>query len=217
MYNPAYQPFEHSFVIAESSCPEQYATEAEKPECVDEELAAIRRVLQRLTTTRVLNPTDAEDLVQDTLLTLITKYPAELEKGLLVWSLGILRKKVGNYYRRAQRFTYFSEQDASMQQSIREVSLDTSPESGLFHAELDRLVEKSLEQLPLSQRKAIKMLIAGFDSGEIAEFFHPERYQNVINHIHRGRKRLAKELAKYGYGPEAKVGLHGMKRCRSRK
>jgi hypothetical protein len=36
---------------------------------------------------------------------------------------------------------------------------------------------------------------------------HPERYQNVINRLHRGRKALAKELAKYGYGPCAKKGL----------
>jgi len=204
----------HCFVIAESTCIEAYIAHAGKLELADEEIAAIRAVLQKLTTTRIINPTDAEDLVQDTLLTLITKHPVELEKGLLVWSLGVLRKKVGNYYRKTHRFTCFSEQEKSTLQSIREFAAEASPEARLFHDELRRLVDQTLEQLPPSQRKAIELLIAGFDSGEIAELLVPERYQNVINHIHRGRKKLAKELAKYGYGPDAKIAMHDMKRCR---
>jgi RNA polymerase sigma factor (sigma-70 family) len=215
--NPAYCQFGHCLIIAESPCPQEYATGKKKLECADEEIAAIRSVLQRLTTVRIINPTDAEDLVQETLLTLLTRYPEELEKGLLVWSLGILRKKVGNYYRKVQRFTYFSEQETSMQQTSRKFITETSPESGLFHDELQRLVNQVLAQFPAAQRKAIELLIAGFNSGEIAEQLIPERYQNVINHIHRGRKKLAKELAKYGYGPNAKDGMHGMKRCRVRK
>ena len=70
----------------------------------DQEIASIRNVLHRLTALRVMNAEDAEDLVQDTFLTMAMKCPEiELEKGLLIWSMGILRKKVGNYYRKAQR------------------------------------------------------------------------------------------------------------------
>jgi len=29
---------------------------------------------------------------------------------------------------------------------------------------------------------------------------HFEKYQNVINKIYRGRHKLARELARYGYG-----------------
>jgi len=218
VHNPAYcQPGYH-LVIAERSCFEEYETGAERAEFAEEEVAAIRTVLQKLTAIRIMNPTDAEDLVQETLLTMLTKYPeTELEKGLLVWSMGILRKKVGNYYRKAQRFTCFSEQEKATQQSIRGFTIATSPESRIFHDELEKLVSQALPQLPTPQRQAIELLIAGFDSGEIAQQLNPERYQNVINHIYRGRKKLAKELAKYGYGPDAKSGMRSMKRCHSRK
>jgi RNA polymerase sigma factor (sigma-70 family) len=217
VYNPVYYPFGYSFFVAEHPCPDAYASDAVKNGCGEEEIAAIRAVLHKLTSLRVVNPTDAEDLVQDTLLTLISKFPGELEKGPLVWSLGILRKKVGNYYRRTQRFTYFSEQNPSTQQSVRDFTIEASPDSAVHYAELQELVEQALESFPASQRRAIELLIAGFNPGEIAELLIPERYQNVINHIHRGRKKLAKELAKYGYGPGAKAGMHTMKRCPVRK
>src|SRR5207247_5159091 len=68
-----------------------------------EELLRIRLVLKRLTALRVKNPDDAEDLVQEALLTMTQKFPEiELHKGLMVWGMGILRKKVGNYYRRCR-------------------------------------------------------------------------------------------------------------------
>ena len=63
----------------------------------------------------------------------------------------------------------------------------------------------------------MELLLAGLEPGEIVKRLHPERYQNVINRLHRGRKKLAKELAKYGYGPHAKKGLRKMKRCRTQK
>ena len=217
MHYPAYFQSGRGFAVSESSCIEEYVSHARGLQLTDEELAAIRTVLQKLTAIRIVNPTDAEDLVQDTLLTLITKHPVELEKGPLVWSLGILRKKVGNYYRKSHRFTCFSEQEKSTLQSIREFTAETSPETRVFHDELRRLVDRTLTEFPASQRKAIELLIEGFNSGEVAEQLVPERYQNVINHIHRGRRKLAKVLARYGYGPDAKTGMHSMKQCRSRK
>lgn len=217
MSNPAYCQFDYQLFVSESSRLEEYAAGSEPSEWTNEEIAAIRAVLQRLTAIRVLNPTDAEDLVQDTLLTMLKKYPgAELEKGLLVWSMGILRKKVGNYYRKIQRFASFSEQESCTQQSIREFMATASPEAKLFHQELQQIVAETLAQFPSPQRQAIEFLIAGLDSGEIVKQLHPERYQNVINHIYRGRQKLAKELAKYGYGPHAKAGMLNMKRCRKK-
>ena len=40
----------------------------------------------------------------------------------------------------------------------------------------------------------------GSRSTRLSRALHPERYQNIVNRVHRGRKRLHKELAKYGYG-----------------
>jgi len=219
VYNLAYCQSNYGLAIAESSCLEEYgAGPEERSEWTEEEIAAIRSVLHKLTSIRILNSTDAEDLVQDTLLTMLTKHPGDaLEKGLLVWTMGILRKKVGNYYRRTNRFVGFSEQEPRLQQSIREFTAAASPESRLFHEELQHIIRQTLPQLPPPQRQAIELLIAGHDSGEIVKQLHPERYQNVINRIYRGRKKIAKELAKFGYGPDAKAGMRSMKKCRPKK
>jgi RNA polymerase sigma factor (sigma-70 family) len=204
-----------SLFVSESSPRQEYEFKQGRFEWTDEEIAAIRMVLRRLTAVRIMNSNDAEDLVQDTLLTMIMKYPERgLEKGLLVWGLGILRKKVGNYYRKAQRYASLSEQEICAGQQFQQSVLASSPEVKIFHEELQAIVDETLAQLPSSQRQAMELLIAGLDSGEIVKHLYPERYQNVINRLYRGRKRLAKELAKYGYGPNARVGINRLKRCR---
>jgi RNA polymerase sigma factor (sigma-70 family) len=218
VHNPAFLQIDFPCFISESSSLESYGIGPEHSEWSENEISAVRAVLQKLTAMRILNRTDAEDLVQDTLLTMLTKHPGcELEKGLLVWSMGILRKKLGNYYRKFQRFAPLSEQEFGAPQSARELSMAASPEAKLFHQELQDLIGGMLEQLPSAQRQPIELLIEGLDSGEIVQYLHPERYQNVINRIHRGRRKLAKELAKYGYGPDAKTGMKHMKRCRSKR
>jgi len=206
--NPAYLHIEYRPVFVSESSPRQ------KPEIgpgrcewTDDEISAIRVVLQRLTALRIPNSDDAEDLVQDTLLTMIAKGPgSELEKGPLVWSLGILRKKVGNYYRKAQRYSSLSHQESLTWQWTQQSMLESSPEGRVFHGELEEIIAETLAQLPLSQQQAMELLLAGLDPGEIARQLHPERYQNVINRLHRARKKLAKELARYGYGPGTKTG-----------
>ena len=60
-------------------------------------------------------------------------------------------------------------------------------------------------------------MIAGLNAKEITEELHPVRYQNVINRLHRGRKKLAEALAKYGYGPAAASSLRQMKPGRGQK
>jgi RNA polymerase sigma factor (sigma-70 family) len=216
--NPAYLYAEYrSLLVSEGSDLHEYELGQRRLEWVEEEIAAIRVVLQRLTAARVMNSNDAEDLVQDTLLTMIMKHPgSELEKGLLVWSMGILRKKVGNYYRRAQRYAALNPQKICARECVQQSMLTFSPEVKVFHEELQRIIDETLAQLPAPQRQAMELLIAGHDPGEIVKELYPERYQNVINRLYRGRQRLAKELAKHGYGPMAKAGLSKCVRLRQR-
>jgi len=219
VHNPPCLWLECSFFVSENSVPlENYASGPDPLEWTEEEIAAVRAVLHKLTAIRVFNATDAEDLVQETLLTMLTKRPGgELEKGLLVWSMGILRKKVGNYYRKTQRLAPFGERELLSPQAIREFMETSSPEATVFHQELQEILAESLAQLPAPQRQAIELLISGLNPGEIVRQLHPESYQNVINRIYRGRKKLAKELAKYGYGPDARAGMRQMKRCNGRR
>jgi RNA polymerase sigma factor (sigma-70 family) len=212
--NPAYIPqeYEPSFVAEKS--PLENIQKTERLELADEEIAAIRVVLQKLAILRVFNIDDVEDLVQDTLLTLIAKPPAsELEKGLLVWSLGILRNKVGNYYRKPNRHIPLDKIESSGVRWIPQPLSAASPEADASHTELRTLVCEKVSQLPSPQREVMELLVSGLESHEIVSKLHPERYQNVINWLYRGRKKIAKELARYGYGPGP---MTSMKRARGK-
>ncbi len=166
----------------------------------EDELTRIRRVLRRLTSQRVCNPEDAEDLVQETLLTMVRKAPAtDIEKGILIWSMGILRKKVGNYYRKTQRCASLEGKRNIPLDAIPGLAGMFNPESSLHHAELCDRIEEILGSLSTRERQAVDLFLSGFETHEIVALLHPERYQNVVNRLHRGRRKIAKGLAKYGY------------------
>ncbi len=169
-------------------------------EWTENELAQIRLVLRKLTAQRVDNPEDAEDLVQETLLTMIRKAPEiDIEKGMLIWAMGILRKKVGNYYRRAQRCSLL---DPQIRHELGGLRMQ-SPESSLHHAELQEVIDGVLDTFPPCERDPIDLYLAGRQTSEIVSLLHPERYQNVVNRLHRGRKKLARALARRGYARRA--------------
>ena len=166
----------------------------------DDELARIRVVFQKLTALRVQNDTDAEDLVQEALLTMIAKRPEEsLEKGLLVWGMAILRRKVGNYYRKSRRFVPFEEGDARCG-GMGLAGWTASPvESRLHLSELNSLIRRILEEFSPKERLVLELHLEGYATREIVRHLYPERYQNIANRLYRGKKRLARELRRYGY------------------
>jgi RNA polymerase sigma factor (sigma-70 family) len=212
--NPAYEDDDFPFFFVR----ENPADWPNWPALNDAEIVAIRAALHRVSIIRIINSNDAEDLVQDTLLTMIAKNPSsELEKGPLVWSMGILRKKVGNYYRRIRRYVPIEEPETPDFDGIRQSIRCDSPEAAFFHAELKQIVAESLENLPSDQRKAMELVISGLDSGEVAKELQPERYQSVITRIHRGRQKIAQDLARYGYAPGKPNKQNSYKRRSGRK
>ena len=179
----------------------------------NEDISRIRRELRKLSALRVLNAADAEDIVQDTLLTLINGSPKEcLEKGPLPWSIGILRNKIGNYYRRSRYRAKRETGETEARQELFQIGTTISPDKELLSEELQNVIDDTIERMPHARKKAMKMLIAGLKPGEIAERMLPERYQTVINHLYQGRKMLALELSRYGFN-----GMHEMKRGRGAK
>lgn len=165
----------------------------------EEELVRIRNVLRRLALLRVLHPEDAEDLVQETFLTMTLKCPQiELRRGLLVWGMGILHRKVGNYYRRGRRVLSL---EAPKVREEAEKSLRQEPEALdlLRRAEAEGLLRELIGRLPAEERVVMELVRAGLSTGQIAECLVPERYQNVVNRIHRGRRKLGRALARRGY------------------
>lgn len=174
----------------------------------NDELARIRLVLQRLTSLRIENEADAEDLVQETLLTMTQKCPESgPDKGLLIWSMGILRKKIGNYYRKARRYVPMECAETSGRARVC-----TSPELRFLQSEMAHLVRKTLHALPDRERRAMELCLAGLQAHEIVASLHPETYQNVINHLFRGRRKIAAQLASLGYA--VPVRKYRRRRCR---
>jgi RNA polymerase sigma factor (sigma-70 family) len=164
------------------------------------ELENVRLALSRLSHVRVRNREDAEDIVQETLMTLARKAPkTSLEKNLQAFGIGILRNKVGNYYRKCRRENESQVfPDRSWSSGIK-ASLTCTPEALLIHKEFRHLAENLLAEFPKTERIALEYYFAGFKTGEIALRMQPERYQNVLNRLHRGKKRLAGKLRKLGY------------------
>ena len=174
----------------------------------NEELSRIRRELCKLTAIRVLNTADAEDIVQDTLITLIHSCPREcLEKEPLAWSIGVLRNKIGNYYRKGRFRAKCETSDAELQQDTLQLKTTISPEKDLLNGELRNVIAGTVKRLPDAQKTALKMLLAGLKPREIAAKMSHEPYQTVINHLYRGRKKLAQELTRHGFS-----GMHEMRR-----
>jgi len=177
-----------------------------------EDLERIRAVLQRLTLFRVENEADAEDLVQETLLTMTVKCPASgPDKGLLIWGMGILRRKIGNYYRRVQRYVPIDGEEIDSPSRLA-----ISPERRYLQSELIGLVDRTLHDMPERQRQAMELCLAGLPAHEIADALRPERYQNVINRLFRGRRKVAAQLRAYGctaaiVPPQRKSDRRGLK------
>ena len=199
---------EHATIYKTADCSPSHRS-PERHQWTTEELSRIRIELRKLAALRVMNATDAEDIVQDTLLTLIHSCPKDgFEKGPLAWSAGILRNKIGNYYRKSRHRANYETSESESQHDPPENTAAISPESALLREELINVIYNTVERLPKAQKTAVKMLIAGLSPGEIATKMSPERYQSVINHLHRGRKAIARELAKYGVS-----GMHKMRRA----
>jgi RNA polymerase sigma factor (sigma-70 family) len=167
----------------------------------DDELRRIHAALSRVTASRIFRNEDAEDIVQETFLTMTVKCPQEtLEKGLLAWSMGILRNKVGNHYRKVQHSSPWNDNIIPACDDCSPAFRDQSPEARVRHSELRELIEQILEKFEPGQRRAMTLLLEGTPAAEIAQALHPEKYQTVITQLYRGRNKLARELAKHGYG-----------------
>ena len=192
--------------IAEPSSYKEYRSKSQS-RWDEDEIAEVRAVLQKITRHRISNANDAEDIVQETLLTMISRNPGEeLTKGLLVWCQGILRNKVGNYYRKASRHEYLKEKHYRMQQQDLLPPPAASPEITVSNKEMQSIIAEKLAGLPPDMRRVMELLVSGLNAGEIAQLLSPEPYQNVINRLYRGRKKLARELIRCGFRPNSRNG-----------
>ena len=81
-------------------------------------------------TKRRVQSDNIEDIVQDALKIVFTKYASlDKERGMLVWSLTILRNVIGNFYQSRQRFDEKNVQVDNWQ-AVSDAAVDPSAMEG---------------------------------------------------------------------------------------
>jgi RNA polymerase sigma-70 factor (ECF subfamily) len=152
------------------------------------------------------NRTDAEDLVQETYLKAYRAYERfEAGTNLRAWLFRILTNNYINTYRKKQRRPQESDledvKDLYLYRRLGGENLATlgrSAEEALFEQITDSVIIDALDDLPEQYRTAVLLAdVEGFAYKEIAEILDIP-IGTVMSRLHRGRKKLQKQLYDFG-------------------
>ena len=146
------------------------------------------------------NPTDAEDLVQDTYLRAFRGFSGFQEgTNLKAWLYRILTNSFINTYRKKQRQPQTVEGPDDMDEwylfdKLGGRNVELSAETEVLDRIPDEAVKGALESLPENFRLPVLLAdVEGFSYKEIAEIMDTP-IGTVMSRLHRGRKALQKAL-----------------------
>lgn len=145
------------------------------------------------------NPSDAEDLVQETYLRAYRGF-ARFEEGtnLRAWMYRILTNTFINSYRKKQREPVTVQDDEIedwyLFDRLGASGVEASAESEVLDRLPDEEVQRALEALPEGFRMAVLLAdVEGFSYKEVAAILGVP-IGTVMSRLHRGRKALQKAL-----------------------
>ena len=182
-------------VVAESDAEREARFERDALPFLDQLYAAALRMTR--------NPSDAEDLVQDTYVKAFAAFHQYQDgTNLKAWLFRILTNTFINGYRKKQREPLQSQTDELEDWQMAAAEAHTS--TGLRSAEaeaLDRLpdtdIVEALAEVPEDFRVAVYLAdVEGFSYKEIAEIMGTP-VGTVMSRLHRGRKLLRSLLEDY--------------------
>jgi RNA polymerase sigma-70 factor (ECF subfamily) len=145
------------------------------------------------------NPSDAEDLLQETYLRAFRGFGGFHEgTNLRAWMYRILTNTFINSYRKKQREPVTVQdddiEDWYLFDRLGESGVEASAESEVLDKIPDEDVQQALEALPDGFRMAVLLAdVEGFSYKEIAEILDIP-IGTVMSRLHRGRKALQKAL-----------------------
>lgn len=148
-----------------------------------------------------MDPTDAEDLVQDTIVKAF-RFFNSYEKGTnaKAWLFRILKNSYINNYRKKSKRPNEVDYDevSTFYESIRADQTDTSDlEVRMYRDMLDDTVTKALEDLPEDFRSVVLLCdVEGFTYEEIANMLDVP-IGTIRSRLHRGRNLLRAALESY--------------------
>jgi len=151
------------------------------------------------------NPSDAQDLVQETYLKAYRGYEGfEAGTNLKAWLYRILTNTFINSYRSRQRHPEETELDdieelyLFRRMSGRDGSMGRSAEDEALDWITDEEVKVGLESLPETFRMTVLLAdVEGFSYKEIADIMDVP-IGTVMSRLHRGRRALEKALHDFG-------------------
>lgn len=149
------------------------------------------------------NPSDAEDLVQETLLKAYRSFDRfETGTNAKAWLFKIMTNTFINNYRSKQKeaaSVSFDDVDDSVMHSQMSVQLAEGgdPERDFYNKIIDRDIVEAVEKLPEEFRLVVVLAFnEGFAYQEIADILGIQ-VGTVKSRLHRGRKMLQKLLWEY--------------------
>lgn len=147
------------------------------------------------------NPSDAEDLVQETMMRAYRSFNRfEPGTNLKAWLFRIMTNAYINTYRRRQRepqkLSQEDVQDFDLYQQLKDHDprFTETPESLVLDSLLDADIARALDELPEQFRLAVILSdLQDFTYAEMAEIMDVPM-GTVMSRLHRGRKALQKRL-----------------------